>query len=835
MSGETIRIDVEKAKQAQTSEPSSPIRKRSKSALVRSKTTSLGDRQRVQESKDEENIRFLILPWSRTYKSWWYLTVCGAILTIFTETFNISFQEAGLKPYDDTQSIVELILVGIFVIDIVVTFNLAYVDDETGDIVYDKNKIARTYCEYYFWIDIMGVFPFYVCLLKMTDQYGQNTTTAQYLALVRLVRMVRLRRMAQVFDILQYNAKIGLMTLTLTRNFAFALVWSHFAACVMHFIARQYNYDPVNTWIGGSYSFANETESKTELYLTSLYWSVTTFTTVGYGDFSPVNSVEQVWGMIYMLLNIIFQAWVIGSITLLIVRQDEKTGEYREALAQLNLFATINDFDRPMMKSLKSQLRLEFENRELSDESVLVHFPSSTRRKVLRKMYLRFLKRTKLMKGIRQQFVDSFLATCQVEIFSAGEEILTFGSITSDLYLLVGGTCKLVAWGSDSNTLGDEPNSPLANSPIGGTSIADTDQTLPAGRFSKDRYIEAGEFINEIGFFTESPQVHTVQTKTVCKTLTISRAAYQQLATDHPGSVGKILHNLLLKAKEMAAEYSTVELPNRAEVLRASSIFINASTELDQSRSSSMRSSFIKERIDRLGQVFHEDLRIASMQVQTQQAVTDIQDLVERHMNKLKDDHTTRFLFSASRGDAFTLSYMCDQGFDPNSADYDFRTALMVASMKGNTEAVRKLLEYHANPNLVDMHGSSALYEATREGHEDTMDVLLEHGAELCMSEGKAASILCQSVFDGDMLQLRRLLHANIPVNAGDYDRRTASHIAAAEGNVQALKILVEFGADLELRDRWHNSVFDEARREENTNHVWEYLCTLKKPNETEA
>merc|ERR1711988_47195 len=114
----------------------------------------------------------------------------------------------------------------------------------------------------------------------------------------------------------------------------------------------------------------------------------------------------------------------------------------------------------------------------------------------------------------------------------------------------------------------------------------------------------------------------------------------------------------------------TVELPNRAEMLRASSIFINASTELDQSRSSSMRSSFIKERIDRLDQVFHEDLRLASMQVQTQQAVTDIQDLVERHMNKLKDDHTTRFLFSASRGDAFTLSYMCDQGFDPNSADY---------------------------------------------------------------------------------------------------------------------------------------------------------------------
>jgi ankyrin repeat protein len=33
-------------------------------------------------------------------------------------------------------------------------------------------------------------------------------------------------------------------------------------------------------------------------------------------------------------------------------------------------------------------------------------------------------------------------------------------------------------------------------------------------------------------------------------------------------------------------------------------------------------------------------------------------------------------------------------------------------------------------------------------------------------------------------------------VNAADYDRRTAAHIAAAEGNFVAFKLLVEFGCD---------------------------------------
>ena len=45
----------------------------------------------------------------------------------------------------------------------------------------------------------------------------------------------------------------------------------------------------------------------------------------------------------------------------------------------------------------------------------------------------------------------------------------------------------------------------------------------------------------------------------------------------------------------------------------------------------------------------------------------------------------------------------------------------------------------------------------------------------------------------------------------GLIDKRTAAHIAAAEGNVAAIRLLADHGADLTLEDRWGNTVQQEA------------------------
>jgi hypothetical protein len=219
----------------------------------------------------ETNKSLIIWPWNKYYISWWSLTVAGAFFTILTETYAIAFLPAGLIPYGDAASIIEYILVSIFLIDIVVNFRLVYYDDD-NELVLDEKKIARHYLKGTFWRDFVGVFPFYVVALAITGELGQDSKKAQYLALLRLVKLVRLHRTKQLFDSLQYNTHVSLMTLTLIRNFCFALVWSHFSACVFYFIARQFDFDPDDTWIGGTVNGRNDFER----YVTALYWSVVT-------------------------------------------------------------------------------------------------------------------------------------------------------------------------------------------------------------------------------------------------------------------------------------------------------------------------------------------------------------------------------------------------------------------------------------------------------------------------------------------------------------------------------------------------------------------------------
>ena len=230
------------------------------------------DRKRIQE----ETTSHVIFPWNKYYKCWWGMTVVAATFTVFLITYQIAFMPGGLKPYADAPSIIEYVLVAIFALDILINFNLAYYD-ERDEIVHDRASIARNYLRFMFWVDLIGVFPFYLVALAAAGALGEDTTLTQYLALLKLFKMVRLHRMKQLFDILQYSTRVSLMWLTLLRNFGAALLWTHFAGCIFYFISRQDSFDEETTWIGGSIRGL----SAFERYCTTLYWSVVTFTTVG--------------------------------------------------------------------------------------------------------------------------------------------------------------------------------------------------------------------------------------------------------------------------------------------------------------------------------------------------------------------------------------------------------------------------------------------------------------------------------------------------------------------------------------------------------------------------
>lgn len=101
---------------------------------------------------------------------------------------------------------------------------------------------------------------------------------------------------------------------------------------------------------------------------------------------------------------------------------------------------------------------------------------------------------------------------------------------------------------------------------------------------------------------------------------------------------------------------------------------------------------------------------------------------------------------------------------------------------------VSLLLSAGANPNARDNLGGSPLLEAVKAGHMSVVHQLTAAGGTLQLSVSELSSALCSMVLQGQADLLRRYIAAGADVGAWDYDRRTALHIAAAEGKLDMVR-----------------------------------------------
>lgn len=144
---------------------------------------------------------------------------------------------------------------------------------------------------------------------------------------------------------------------------------------------------------------------------------------------------------------------------------------------------------------------------------------------------------------------------------------------------------------------------------------------------------------------------------------------------------------------------------------------------------------------------------------------------------------------AAFQNDLDMLKRYIANGGDPAAGDYDGRTCLHLAACEGRVEIIKYILDQDVDVNCLDRMGCTPLEDAIRHHHRDVQLLLREKGAVL---NGHATAI-CEAAASGDIDTIRTLISNGIDPNHGDYDGRTALHLAACENQLGVIHFLLRY------------------------------------------
>ncbi|KAJ1438273.1 RmlC-like jelly roll fold [Sesbania bispinosa] len=190
----------------------------------------------ARESRRPKLCRFIISPSNHHYKLWQKFLVVLVFYTAWVCPFEFGFLENSKGALAITDNIVN----ALFLVDIVLTFFVAYLDKYSYVLIDNRKLIAWRYAKSWLILDVIASIPYEV----VHSVLPPSLRTYGYLSILRLWRLHKVSAM----------------------------------------FAR---HDPKSTWLGLVPDAANQ--SLLGRYVTSVYWSIVTLSSVGYGDLHPIE------------------------------------------------------------------------------------------------------------------------------------------------------------------------------------------------------------------------------------------------------------------------------------------------------------------------------------------------------------------------------------------------------------------------------------------------------------------------------------------------------------------------------------------------------------------
>ncbi|KAF4525067.1 hypothetical protein B566_EDAN001981 [Ephemera danica] len=221
------------------------------------------------------------------------------------------------------------------------------------EVVSHPGKIAVHYLRGWFLIDLVAAIPF--DLLLFGSDTDETTTLIGLLKTARLLRLVRVARKIDRYS--EYGAAVLLLLMA-----TFALI-AHWLACIWYAIGNAER-PHLKSKVGWLDLLANDTHefyypnntggpSIKSRYITALYFTFSSLTSVGFGNVAPNTDAEKVFTICVMLVGSLMYASIFGNVSAIIQRLYSGTARYHTQMLRVREFIRFHQIPNPLRQRLE--------------------------------------------------------------------------------------------------------------------------------------------------------------------------------------------------------------------------------------------------------------------------------------------------------------------------------------------------------------------------------------------------------------------------------------------------------------------------------------------------
>eukprot|EP00347_Sterkiella_histriomuscorum_P024049 403332479 len=300
---------------------------------------------------------FIILPDDSFKQKWDFIITVNLLITAIMTPYRIAFYDLD----DVTWIVIDSVVDFLFGVDMILCFFMAYYD-VGEDIVDNRKKIATSYLKSWFLVDLFSIIP--ISQILNTGDFSSLARIARLPKLYRLVKVFRLVRLMKVVKerntlIKQVNDifKISVGFERLIFFIIMSVAICHICGCFWVILAK-IDDARFQTWI---FRYGYQDSSNVEVYIASMYFTLTTITTVGFGDIVGVSIEERVMCIVLMIIGVFSFSFSISSLSSMLSSIDTRNANLNEKLSTLNKIQKQYQIGFEFYRRLKQALKYDYQ------------------------------------------------------------------------------------------------------------------------------------------------------------------------------------------------------------------------------------------------------------------------------------------------------------------------------------------------------------------------------------------------------------------------------------------------------------------------------------------